>query len=232
MEHQMPSVSILIPFDSEEPNRLAAHKFVLKGLPSGVELITGGEHPSGFERATARNILAAHAIGDVLVFLDADSYVDPGDLLFGVDWAMENSGWGFPYQTYGCLNWAATQRVLLGQLDPQDTVNEDFEHVFPSLNDPEPSVGGCVIVSRKAFERVNGYDERFKGWGFEDRAFARSLTKLVGPPIYVASWLFHLWHPTPESERFEQPHMKENQQLWFAYRDAGKNEMEQLIRQH
>jgi hypothetical protein len=49
-------------------------------------------------------------------------------------------------------------------------------------------------VSREAFETVGGLDERFRGWGSEDVAFAESLTTLFSPPQIVRGDCVHLNH--------------------------------------
>jgi predicted glycosyltransferase involved in capsule biosynthesis len=33
------------------------------------------------------------------------------------------------------------------------------------------SPGGCNMITKEAFEKIGGYDERFVGWGFEDTDF-------------------------------------------------------------
>ena len=53
----------------------------------------------------------------------------------------------------------------------------------------------CQIMPREAFEAVGGWDERFRGWGGEDYAFARALDTLWGPHKNTANDILHLWHP-------------------------------------
>lgn len=57
--------------------------------------------------------------------------------------------------------------------------------------------GGNIGVWREDYERVNGYDEKFVGWGGEDDDLRR---RLVATGVRVGSILrwthtFHLWHP-------------------------------------
>jgi predicted glycosyltransferase involved in capsule biosynthesis len=104
-------------------------------------------------------------------------------------------------------------------------VTEDLDHdyLFPSEDHPEPSVGGCIVVSRKAFDYVKGYDDRFIGWGEEDRAFEMSLATLVHPAIRLAGPIYHLWHPWKEEECFGQPNFMDNRLLCNRYREAINN---------
>jgi GT2 family glycosyltransferase len=45
---------------------------------------------------------------------------------------------------------------------------------------------------------VNGFDERFVGWGYEDDDFARRLYKAGFEPrsVIATARAMHLWHPT------------------------------------
>lgn len=67
--------------------------------------------------------------------------------------------------------------------------------------------GGNVGIWRSDYERVNGYDEEFRGWGCEDddlRHRLRSQRVLIRS---IARWTqtYHLWHPrgvtTPDQWR-------------------------------
>jgi len=53
--------------------------------------------------------------------------------------------------------------------------------------------GGSIGASKKAYERIGGFDERFVGWGSEDNEFwERALTQNVWQYGYLP--LIHLWH--------------------------------------
>jgi glycosyltransferase involved in cell wall biosynthesis len=57
--------------------------------------------------------------------------------------------------------------------------------------------GGNVAIWREDYERVNGYDENFRGWGCEDDDL-RIRLRAAGVRIEsIARWThtFHLWHP-------------------------------------
>src|SRR5262249_23663687 len=47
------------------------------------------------------------------------------------------------------------------------------------------------------FERVNGFDENFRGWGCEDDDFGRRLRAAGVRPVSILNHtcLYHLWHP-------------------------------------
>jgi GT2 family glycosyltransferase len=60
-----------------------------------------------------------------------------------------------------------------------------------------PLRSGDFAMSRADFERINGFDENFRGWGCEDDDFGRRLraagVRLVS--ILNRTYLYHLWHP-------------------------------------
>jgi len=56
---------------------------------------------------------------------------------------------------------------------------------------------GDFALARTDFERVNGFDEKFQGWGCEDDDFGRRLraAKLRATSILNRTHVYHLWHP-------------------------------------
>jgi predicted glycosyltransferase involved in capsule biosynthesis len=172
--------------------------------------------------------LATLAKGDVFVFVDADTYVPFAQIKDGVEVAR-HFGWSLPYETYYSLTAESTERFL-----NNDDKSLDFEFEFPGPDpiDRPPAVGGCIIVTRDAFETVNGYDDGFVGWGFEDRAFAASLWTLVHSlMVRVPGYVYHLWHP---AVRFEQPNLQRSRERWAAYQAAvgAPEKMRALVSRH
>ena len=55
--------------------------------------------------------------------------------------------------------------------------------------------GGNMGVWRTDFERVNGFDENFVGWGMEDKDFQRRLESIGIRCIFTETRVYHLWHP-------------------------------------
>jgi GT2 family glycosyltransferase len=56
---------------------------------------------------------------------------------------------------------------------------------------------GNFGISREDFERVNGFDENFEGWGGEDDDLGRRLRRAGArlESIVRHTYSFHLWHP-------------------------------------
>jgi glycosyltransferase involved in cell wall biosynthesis len=64
--------------------------------------------------------------------------------------------------------------------------------------------GNNIAIWRADYERVNGFDEQFVGWGFEDRDFQQRLERLGVRvrSILLRTTAVHLWHaPAPSFTR-------------------------------
>ncbi len=57
--------------------------------------------------------------------------------------------------------------------------------------------GANIAVWRDDFERINGFDENYVGWGLEDRDLQKRLSRLGVRfrSILGRTTVFHLWHP-------------------------------------
>jgi len=72
-----------------------------------------------------------------------------------------------------------------------------------------PKLIGCnIAIWRRDFQRVNGFDECFVGWGCEDDDLAQRLRQAG---VRIASILghtraYHMWHPTDSSQPMEWRH--------------------------
>ena len=55
--------------------------------------------------------------------------------------------------------------------------------------------GNNIGVWRTDYERVNGFDERFVGWGLEDKDFQRRLARYGVRTMLTRTKVYHLWHP-------------------------------------
>ena len=58
-------------------------------------------------------------------------------------------------------------------------------------------IGNNVGIWRSDFERVNGYDENFEGWGCEDDDLRFRLRRAGVRIESILRWTraYHLWHP-------------------------------------
>lgn len=200
-------------------------------------------HPhEGFRQALARNRGALAAQGAYLVFLDGD--VVPRRHFVRALRSSARAGWFVAGRKLE-LSAALTRRVVSegdpihrrsfygwlrerGDAAPLSALSSRDRRRVGTLRVPEfephnRAYGFLLGVARRDFERVNGFDTRYVGWGEEDVDFALRLRRLglrcghAGPDAVV----LHLWHP---------PREKHNRQNWWLLRDAERGEHVEAVR--
>lgn len=91
------------------------------------------------------------------------------------------------------VEWAEPDALReLRRLDRKSRLYEWLRHpTKPKL------FGGNVGIHREDYERVNGYDEQFEGWGCEDDDLRLRLRQLGVRIRSILRWTrtYHLWHP-------------------------------------
>lgn len=171
-------------------------------------------HPhDGFRLARCRNEGVARTAAEYLVFLDGDCVIPP-DYLYQhykhrrpkvartggcvildrptserIDEAAIRSG-----EFMKCVRWSERKKIA----------NERLKALFYHLtrNRERPKLfAGTASMWREDYERINGYDENFRGWGCEDDDLRRRLTRagVWVKSILLYTYSYHLWHPTVPS---------------------------------
>ncbi len=169
----------------------------------------------GFRLAAARNLAVRAASGTILVFTDGDCVPLPNTLTAHA----ERCAAGRAHSGYRLLlDEDETEDVISGRVDAGELSSRAerrertkrrwlwLKNRYYSLTRTKPrpklTTANCA-VHRADFERVNGFDESFVGWGYEDEDLARRLRR-VG--VHVAdgalrSAVLHLFHPVHVSHR-------------------------------
>jgi hypothetical protein len=213
-------VSILIPWRTDNGPRQRVFGWALRRweelLPKA-QICIAGDEGEPFNRGAARNRAFEQSRGQVLVIADADTVIPTQEVL---DQALVLAGadrWVLPYALYYNLTEADTERVL--GLPPSASLSEPTEWEFRLST----AVSGVIVLPRRAFEAVHGYDESFEGWGYEDRCFALALNTLWRPCVQLPGHVQHLWHPVGPGEAFGNPAIHRNHERWLRYRRACGN---------
>lgn len=176
-----PTVSILIPFRSDDPHRqrLWQHCRTL-WQHSDYELIEGRDAGTGpFNIAEAFNDAASRATGDFLILFGADHLPDMGR----VEWAVEQ---------LKSHPWVPLYAETAG-LSKQDTfaILNGYDPAKVPVTDVAPFCTAIIGIRRDAWVR---FDTRFQGWGGEDTAWRMLLEHLYGPAPTPTGRLLCLWH--------------------------------------
>jgi GT2 family glycosyltransferase len=206
-------LEVLVADDGSGPETARVAREFASAAPFPVEHVRH-EH-QGFRLAAIRNRAARRARGEVLVFLDGDCLLLPRAL----DLHAARSAPGRAHTGARLLLGEEETRLLLGRrLAPADVwapalhrarpgllclVLENFLHRFLHWKPRPKLVAANCGVARTDFERVNGFDERFVGWGYEDDDLARRLRR-AGTRVADGSLsclALHLFHPVHESHR-------------------------------
>lgn len=155
-------------------------------------------NPGPYNRGWAFNIGAAlpAAASGILCLTDADLLIGPDFLRRCLERVQGRKVAVLPYDEVLYLDAAATERAVSDYLKTpakRGDANGFRGRVFST------SEGGTIWVDAELYREVGGHDERFRGWGREDREFCRRLEKVVRIDRLKGK-LLHLYHPRPAED--------------------------------
>lgn len=188
----------------------------------------------GFRAARIRNVAAAQAAGDYIIFIDGDCI--PRADFIERHTALAEIGW-FVAGSRVLLNNALTTAALSGQ---KKILTWSFWHwlvarvtgqcnrVLPLVNIPFfarkksaqewRGAKTCNLAMwREDFRRIKGFDEQFTGWGYEDSDLVIRLLRanVARKQGRNAVTVLHLWH-----EENDRQHEAENWSKLMRTRDS------------
>src|SRR5262245_53959659 len=171
-------------------------------------------HPhDGFQLARCRNEGVAASTAPYLLFLDGDCVIPPDHLRVHLD--RQRAGFAMAGY-YLRVNREATAKLTTDDVRAgryraairwRQRLRMAWRHCqaefYSLIRDPQrPKLfGGNIGIARSDYERVNGYDEIFQGWGCEDDDLRLRL-RAAGVRIASIAWwtqTYHLWHPKTPS---------------------------------
>lgn len=196
--------------------------------------IIEGYHTEGlFNRSAALNG-AAKLAGDwdVAVIIDSDVICDPDRVKEAVRIARETGKMVLPHDLRKDLsprgsdliragyqgNWDKHVHLAYGSKDSDPRVSR-------VLRLGHPSVSSVVVVPRSLWDTIGGFDETFRGWGYEDTAFAAAAETFAGI-VRMEGEVWHFWHPTATEGKRGTKSWTHNHAKGQRYRAAiGKPEL-------
>lgn len=179
------------------------------------------QEDKGFRKTRALNNGVKNAEGEILVFCDQD-LVFPKDHLENIvknlkeneflNYRPQNTEEKEKNEILTLLNEGIEYEDILQRLNIGDKKAE-VEHLkkdrkrrwLYTLNLNKRGVklvGMSYALTKESYIKVNGYNEKFQGWGFEDDDFGNRLYALgiKGREIKDENLSFHLWHPFDPSK--------------------------------
>ena len=201
----IPSLTFVTPLSIDCPERARNWSKVFqtfKGVPAEWIVVESGSSEAkkypvtrvelqAFTRPASRNAGIQHANTEHVCFIDADMLMRVP--VFMAAWEK------FINEGYDALS--PYHRVVFSGRRNSRIACEKSEHVRWSFllqqkNSRRANIaGGICIAKKKVMEDIGGYDERFKGWGFEDVALDNLLRKAEAKIGYHKAMSYHLWHP-------------------------------------
>jgi glycosyltransferase involved in cell wall biosynthesis len=171
-------------------------------------------NPGAYNRGWGFNVGAVAAAGGdpaaagALCLLDADLLVAPDFLRRGLAALSAGARALLPYREVLYLDAPSTARAIAAAGAAPDPVRLAGRRFTDSQ-------GGALWADAALYLEIGGHDERFRGWGYEDREICRRLARAAGGLPRLDGCLLHLDHPRPpEADAAAQA----NERLWAGLR--------------
>lgn len=207
-------VVVLMPWrDGGCPWRRRAHDFTrgrYRGY--GVEVFEAPGPDGPFNRSAAINEAARRA-GDweVAIIGDTDTFVEADQMWAAAHRARTSGQAVLAFYDWVKLAHYPSRKITAGRRFPiARTARRVHGHVSSALAVPRP-----------LWDEIGGFDERFVGWGAEDRAFWYSAITLFGEHDRIHGDAVHLWHPVSPEVRKTNPLYIANRELGQRYKRAA-----------
>ena len=190
---------ILVPLRLADPQRERVWAFVREHLEQlGWPIFVADSDSVEWNRSKAIN-RAAEQAGDweCALITDADTIVDAAAMRKAATRATATGSVLVPWKLRWKLSEAGTvRRMGIPPRSHWTQTHRDLDHLDRTpARLPVVHRGGPVMVPRRAWDVIGGFDEQFIGWGHEDVAFRIAAQTLApGGLQEVAGTIWHLWH--------------------------------------
>jgi glycosyltransferase involved in cell wall biosynthesis len=164
----------------------------------------------GYRLASLQNLGAKMAIGERLLFTNADVVHCPASVEGHANLPSEVIGAGvirsISIQGTALVNLEVIRDfwkfLKVAEMFPDGRTNVRHAGQDPNV-EPLPVWGGNFSVPRDTFDKVGGFDDGFLGWGDEDADLALRCQKQAGCRVVWAgdSVVYHLGHPLHDYQR-------------------------------
>ena len=213
-------ISVVVPWRTH-PTRVRAFEAVINFYKTNFpefEVITSDSSSKDFNLAQARNLGAKKAIkkgADLVIFNDADFFTSAEAIQRAVEYATKHHEIVAPYNVYYQHNNEKETSIFLKKINYKLSFGKRFTPPTLSYNDSLPRrlwpCSGCIVVPKKIFKELGGFEEKIKGWGPEDTMLHRSYFEKYGKLFaYVPGTAHSTFNdPTYRGDRPENQHYKD-----------------------
>jgi len=213
-----------------------------------ITLDAGDEHvliinQDTIKKCTGYNHGAGHTNTDILIFLDVDVIIDCSKLLECINEAQCNGSPECLIGYNGCAFYMTQQgeNQFLNTLDVEDLHSKikDLHLITNNANEfallgNTKAVGGCLIMTKKSFNQINGFNPFFIGWGYEDNEIISRAHRLglnVTKSNIANHFLYHLPHCDTSVNKAQHNHYKQNEAIVQFVESLNKEQLQRYIKQ-
>ena len=169
---------------------------------AGFETYFSDSADERFNVAEARNRGCLQAIADghkTLIVVDADTVFEKDGIVDALKVIKKTGRVCYPY-TYSL----ELEKKVFNRMETNTLPFSGYESfMLPSQH----HVGSGWVMTADYFQSVNGWDERFLGWGWEDHAFQRTYEILHGEQLPRAEGTcYRLWHEVRDILDYDKNH--------------------------
>jgi predicted glycosyltransferase involved in capsule biosynthesis len=163
--------SIIIPF-RDRHEHLEKLLPVFSAMPFAEIIVVEQDDNNKFRKSCLLNIGTRYASGDVFVFQDVDYVLDK---------YSSSPSYGYfekDQPEYSTMAVLPVEQAIFVDMDmqplPIEEVPSGYRHFKDKVDDD--FFGGVVMMSKKLFESINGFNPNFEGWGLEDADIRKRLS--------------------------------------------------------
>jgi len=165
-------IAVVIPW-RETPSRLPLKEYVsnwyINNLPNAKIVYSDSGHQD-FNISASRNLGAKAVLEyDVVIHNDADTVPNKQSLLQGISQTYDSGYFCNPYDDYRFIETEETQRVLSNLIKIEEAKHTRIGG----------ACSGVIITTPKTWKAIGGFDENFRGWGYEDAAISAAHSTLM-----------------------------------------------------
>jgi predicted glycosyltransferase involved in capsule biosynthesis len=222
---KMITFSIIIPFHSKDPYRKKALGVVMnyyKTLFPYTDILIASNGSDPYSKSSAINKAVKRTKTEFIAIIDADILCPKSSLLTGLK-LLESFPLILPYNNVCDLSRQMSE-VLYDK--PNYSLSTSMLHGKNRHNQKSVPVGGINLIKKTCFMKINGFDERFTGWGGEDDAFVAASDTICGAHKRLTGNIYHLWHPPKKAKT--NPYYSNNHRIVSEYFMAYNKKEEML----